>query len=284
MPEDQVLETEVQPEVVPPPSPDPQVIERARLQGWIPKEDFKGDEGRWIPADEFVKRADHMMPILKSVNKKLEGKLTEAEKRLQEIQGTMEKMVKVQSKVAEDFYTAKVSELKAEKRKAVEAGDVETYQQLEERESKIAKPEPILIEKQEVQPDAPTVHPEVSRWIGENSKWFGTDEELTSYAMFVGEQLKNKNDPLALPGNEYKFCEKVKNQVQRTFPQKFQNPNQQRTDMDESATRGSEQQADSEKKGWNNLPPEAKSQCAKLMQDIPGYTKEKYLNDYFEEA
>ena len=95
MPEDQVLETEVQPEVVPPPSPDPQVIERARLQGWIPKEDFKGDEGRWIPADEFVKRADHMMPILKSVNKKLEGKLTEAEKRLQEIQGTMEKMVKV---------------------------------------------------------------------------------------------------------------------------------------------------------------------------------------------
>ena len=53
--------------------------------------------------------------------------------------------------------------------------------------------------------------------------------------------------------------------------------------MDESNLRGGENQnTSSGKKTWNDLPPEAKHQCTNLLAQIPGYTKEKYLKDYFE--
>ena len=61
-----------------------EVENRAKIQGWVPKEEFRGDSERWIPADEFVKRADHMMPILKSVNRKLETQVTDLNRKLAE--------------------------------------------------------------------------------------------------------------------------------------------------------------------------------------------------------
>jgi hypothetical protein len=274
------IDQTLQQDQTPPPAVEPQILDRARLQGWIPKEEFRGDTSKWISADEFVKRADHLMPILKSVNRKLETKLTDAERRLSEIQGTVEKMAKVQTKYSTDQYETLVLDIRTRKRQAAETGDLALYDQLEQQEKLVAKPEPI-----EVKPSPPSdaPHPEVSRWVGENSSWFNTDRELTDYAMFVGEQLKRNQDPLAMPGNEYAFCQEVKNRVQRTFPSKFQNPNQRRGDMDESNLRGGENQnTPSGKKTWNDLPTEAKHQCTSLLAQIPGYTKEKYLKDYFE--
>src|SRR5512147_2247315 len=86
------------------PKVDPKVEERARIQGWVPKEEFRGDETRWISADEFVKRADHMMPILKSVNRKLENQVVETNRKLAETKELVEKMVKINSKYIDDSY------------------------------------------------------------------------------------------------------------------------------------------------------------------------------------
>jgi hypothetical protein len=69
---------------------------RAKMQGWVPKDEFKGDPTKWINADEFVKRADHMMPILKSVNKKLEGQVVDLNRKLSQTQDMVQKMVKIQ--------------------------------------------------------------------------------------------------------------------------------------------------------------------------------------------
>lgn len=126
---------------------------------------------------------------------------------------------------------------------------------------------------------------EVERWKDENKSWYGVDQELTDYAVFVGEQMKNGQHPLATPGNEYAFCQEVKNRIQRTFPQKFQNPNRARTDIDESSLRGGDNlDTGTGKKGWKDLPSEARQQCTNLMAQIKGYSRERFIKDYFEGA
>ena len=107
-----------------------EVQNRARIQGWVPKEEFRGDQQKWITADEFVKRADHMMPILKSVNRKLEGQVSDLHKKLSDTQGMIEKMTKIQEKYVDDSYVAKRAELRTQKRKAAEEGRWDDYNHL----------------------------------------------------------------------------------------------------------------------------------------------------------
>ena len=273
---------EIEEEIQEPQKPDPQIEERARMQGWAPKEEFRGDPANWRPADEFVKRADEMMPILKSVNKKYEAEITNLKGKLSETSKMVQKMANVQSKYSDDFYDAKKAEIRTKKRQAAEAQEWGQYEDLEQQEAKLSKPEKIEAETPgDNENQLESVHPEIQRWMGENSTWWGNDLQMTNYAMFIGEQMKNEQNPLAQPGNEYAFCEEVKRQVQQTFPTKFQNPNRDRTDFDESNLRG----GDNDTGGgntWNDLPADAKKHCQKLMGEISGYTKEKYVKDYYE--
>ena len=282
--EEEIVKDEKVPDL--PPQPDLQVMERARIQGWVPKEDFRGDQARWISADEFVKRADHMMPILKSVNKKLEGQVTDLGKKLGDTQGMIEKMVKINEKYTDDFYTSKMAEIKSQKRKAAEDGNFDLYDKLEIQETQITKPEKIEIKTpsgKETTIDSP--NPVVAEWVDKNKSWWGVDVELTNYAQFLGDQMAKNKDPDATPGREYEFCQKIEKQLKTTFPTKFSNPNRNRSDVDESNLRGGDLPPDtSGKKGWNDLPADAKQHCNKLLMEIPGYTKEKYLKDYFEGA
>jgi len=242
--------------------------ERAKLQGWVPEEEFRGDKARWIPADEFVKRADHMMPILKSVNKKLESKFSQAEQELKETKETLKKIVSIQTKYQTDQYTDKISKIHEQKRQAVENADVETYEKLEEQEKKIKPPEQIA-EPNEGQ----------ERWISENP-WFNSDKDLTEDAVALANAMQKKGDPLTQPGREYELGEAVKKKLMVLYPDKFENPNKTTSDIDETTTRETRQTTNG--KGWNNLPADAKEYWTNQGQYIPGFTKEKYIKEYFE--
>lgn len=253
---------------------DPKIEERAKLQGWVPETEFKGDKARWIPADEFVKRADTVMPILKSQNRKLEEKLLNLDKELTKQREITKKMVKIHGKYVDDFYDDRISNIKKQKSEAVELGDVEKYHKLEVEESKLAKPEKLVIEEEQ-----PQIPPEVARWQSENSHWFGKDQELTEYAAIIGDRLAKQGHSY----NEYQFLEVVKEKVKTMFPDKFNGNSNKSSGVDEAGTRGSET-TKAKGKTYNDLPADAKAQCQELLATIPGYTKERYLRDYFDEV
>lgn len=54
----------------------PEVVAEARQLGWVPQEEFRGDQSRWVDADSFVKRGHEVMPILKANNARLMGEVT----------------------------------------------------------------------------------------------------------------------------------------------------------------------------------------------------------------
>src|SRR5665213_3643268 len=53
----------------------PEVLIEAKSMGWSPLEQWRGDPEKWVDADAFVERGHTVLPILRKVNKDLEGKL-----------------------------------------------------------------------------------------------------------------------------------------------------------------------------------------------------------------
>jgi len=255
--------------------PDPKIEQRAKLQGWTPKEDFRGDPERWITAEQFVERADTMMPIMRAQNKKYEKQLSEIQQELKDQKKLTKKMIAIHGKYSQETYDSKIAEIKIQKSQAVEDGNVELYNKLEAQEEKITAPETIKVEEEDTkQKDSPII----TKWKDENSQWYGKDEELTEYADIIATKMGQKGHSYG----EYEFCEAVKEKVKKMFPDKFRNPNARAgSGVDEPDTRGGEDKKN-KKMSWTDLDKDAKGQCAELMATIPGYTKEKYMKDYME--
>ena len=248
------------------------IEDRARIQGWIPLSEFKGDPAKHTSAEDFVKRADEMMPIMKAQLGKYETKIFDLEKSLKEQKETTKKIIKVQGKYSEDFYDSKLEEIKIQKRQAVAEQDTELYDKLDKQESKLVKPEPITID------DDFGEHPDITKWKQDNS-WYGKDTELTEYAEFVADKLAKKGHNLT----PYEFGQEIKKTVEKTFPAKFKNPDSAAgSGVDEAVTRGTTTTTLKKGKDWNSLPKDAKEAYMEIKASMPGYTKEKYLKDYYE--
>lgn len=131
--------------------------------------------------------------------------------------------------------------------------------------------------------------PEIDTFV-RNNPWFLQDPVLNAYMqdchVFLG-----RNEPgLNLTDN----LVKAKKMVMEKFPEKFGiNPNRDTTTKVDGGTAGSEDLANkTKKKGYADLPPEAKAQCDKLVATLPPkkdrstgnmvpYSREEYCEVFF---
>lgn len=91
----------------------------AKAQGWTPKEDFRGDETRWVDAETFMKRADEVMPLLKKQNAHLKSEIDQLKR-------SMRKVVASER----NAHANALAELEARQEAAVETGDVAEHRRI----------------------------------------------------------------------------------------------------------------------------------------------------------
>jgi len=244
--------------------------DRARLSGWTPAEEFKGDPDRWVDAETWNKRADELMPILKATNKKLEEKLTQYEseigatkKELEDLRKTTKRMADVGSKISQREYDRALETIRKEQSRAVAEGDADAFERLEKQKDSLEKPEPIEINTPDPRNDFISRNP----WYGQDGK-----EEMTGYAYIMAEKYAKQG----LAPEEQ--LTRVEADVKQKFPEEFGNKRRQTAAVD-----GDDKPPQKpSKKGYSSLPAEAKAMCDKLCASIEGYTKEQYVKDYFE--
>ena len=224
----------------------------ARDMGHIPKEEFKGNPDQWVDAKTFVERGEKFLPIVKSQLKQSEGKVTELQQKLSDVENQLksqsEKMtanfkreLEIQQKMTQHALEVQKQNLENHyeglKRQAVEDGDLEEFDRLsaehKEQEKRFEEPkfeqdvnnelkEPEDKQENKSQDKISQEQQKViDTWKSENT-WYDDNEEMREYAAFVNARYINANPDTTLE----KSLEVTLERVKTAFPDQFQEQKQ----------------------------------------------------------
>jgi hypothetical protein len=194
----------------------PETLESVAEQlGWKPKKNFQGEDDTFVDAKTYILRSKDIQDSLRKHLKENKQKMTSLEKGLEDLKFHNERVFKTQ--LAQQ--KKQIEELKAQRKEAIEEGDVEKVDKLEVQMNELMESD-----NSDDKP-APKVDPEVyetfSGWIKENT-WYDVqglnegDTDLTQYANYVSDLPEYKGLPYA-----HKL-KKVTEKVKEMFPEHFQ--------------------------------------------------------------
>jgi hypothetical protein len=195
---DEIENTEGSPETSP-------VEQEARSQGWVPKEDFNGEEHKWVDAGEFLRRGE------------LFGKIESQNKELKSIRETLAQFKDHHSKVQEAAYKKAVADLKAKKKEALLEGDADLVIEVDEQLADVKQAQQIQ-QTQARQPEPQTEHPEFVAFKQKNG-WYDNNKPMRSWADARGMELASEGK------SPSEVLRTVEREVREEFKHKFENPN-----------------------------------------------------------
>lgn len=219
------------PEPAPSPPPAPDAEAWARRLGWAPQEEWRGDKEHWIDAPKFLERTlgnpaivTERLGRLDNTIQRLEREQRESKQRFAEATGTITHMTEMLRSSEERAYKRARDELKAERDRAVESGDVAAYRRADAQMDELDRgrqPQPVQPQTNGQQPPpAQTpgqMDPAVQAFYARN-QWYTRDPELTSLAedLHFGLMRRNPTQPLA------ENLAEVERQVRALRPERFE--------------------------------------------------------------
>lgn len=253
------------------------VVERnfeqeAQKQGWKPKEDFTangGNESDWVDAKTFVERGESSAGILKSRLEKMERRLNHQEEVNRSLASHHQRMLDKEKQQRAQL----MHELEEARAQAVATGDSNAFKQADRQLNELREQsrEPT----KEVVPEGP--NPEIEGWLEDNA-WYNEDESLRYMADGYAERLRARNPQL----KGRAFLDKVSDYVKQNSSKKPMRTQSQSAEGegDKLPTREVKSSSSGNKRTYENLPPEAKKECNRLLREIKGFTKEQFCDYY----
>lgn len=180
------------------------VEESARAQGWVPKEEFVGDEHRWVDAAEFLRRGE------------LFEKIGHQSKKIKELEEAIGHFKGHTKKVEEAAYKRALEDLRAQKKEALLEGDADKVIEIDEKIDEVREARTQI--QQEPQQQAQQEHPVFTYWKTRNG-WYDKHADMHSWADARGIQLRNEGaDPMTVLNT-------LEKEVREKFSTRFENPN-----------------------------------------------------------
>ena len=228
------------------------VEQEARDSGWVPKEEYKGDEHRWVAADEFLRRGE------------LFKKIEDQSKQLKDVRSALNEMKKLHGQVREVEYKRALDALREQKKTALLEGDAEGVIAADERID-LVKEQVKQHQAEPVQEQSGQEHPDFVSWKEQNS-WYSSNKAMRAFADALGQDLAGAGN------SPQEVLRKVAVAVRKEFTGRFQNPNQSKPGSVEASTergvsKGNFTLTDQQRKIMNNL----------VRQGV--ITEKKYIED-----
>lgn len=184
-------------------------VDRAKVKGWKPLEEFKGDPADWIDAKEFLVRE----PLLKEIRDLKKHIRTERERTESDM-----RIISTQfSEMNRMAYDKAVADLELQRDLAIQEQDITTVRALDKKidtvkddHQKVQAQTRPQIRQQAVQTE------EMEQWRADNA-WFDSDQELQDEAVAIGVGYLAKN-PNKTQGQMLKH---VEDRIQKIYPEKF---------------------------------------------------------------
>ena len=260
--------------------PDEQTVEqKARAEGWRPKEEFSGDASRWVDAETYLKRGEELLPILRANDSKhraeisgLRVEVLSLKEQLMASQESIEALKEFNSEAAKKAAKDERRSLIAAVERARKEGNVEEAtqlsEQLEEHNDAIRTAE-TAPKKEEPRTNGaganPAESPAYLAWKAANP-WFGTDAEKSDLAIAISMRLRREQATAKLAETE--FLAKVTEEVERRSGGNPARRAESKTESGRpSATGGG---SASGGKSYEDLPREAKEACEKFAKRLVG--------------
>lgn len=271
-----------------------EIESKARQMGWVPKENFRGSEEQWVDAEEFVRRGEEILPIVRANNRKLQDQLSRQEQQIADL--TKAVTESNESLTAfHDYHQESLTRALADQREklmdqleqARESGDVRAEIKAQDQLAEVREQERVLKAKpkEEPKPEPTTSQnredPEFTAWRKDND-WYGVDKKKTAFADGMAMQLRRDPENSLITGRAFYDL------VAKTVEEEYAGGSTQRANPDKVA--GSRTTSTSRAKSYNDMPAEAKAACDKFAKQLVGPNRaykdmdswrKKYAEDFF---
>lgn len=259
-----------------------EVQKEALAMGWIPPERFKKAADSFVDADEYLKRGETVLPIVKAQNKRLAAELATTQ---EAVRATNAALAVAQKAIAEQEERHTVAtqkavdaakrEVKLQLEKASEAGDHAAVAELTEQmvelnaqpviEKKNGAEKPAVVQKQEFTPS-----PEQLAWQEENP-WFGVNKRKTALALGIAQEITDEQKETGVRLSQTEFYKRVSKELDA---ETGVGTKETQVDRVEGARNGSGSDTrQSSKKSYANLPADAKAACKQDAKRFVGEGK-----------
>lgn len=205
-----VVDTKQEVPETPEVAPTPSIEDRARAQGWKPKEEFDGDISKWVSAETFVAKGE------------LIDKIEYLGKKLKDSERAIEMLKEHHGHVKEAEFKRAVQYLQQQKKQAFADGNADLIIAIDEKidEVKDAAREAKAREAVQTQTEEdPAEHPSFVSWVNEND-WYTKDMAMRKDADAIGLDYA-KAHPSLSPERVLKY---VSQEMKKLYPEKFSNP------------------------------------------------------------
>jgi hypothetical protein len=230
----------------------------ARSDGWKPEDEWKGD-----PPSGGFKTAEEFVDVGENINGVLKGKVERIEKELIQSRETNKQFNEFTQRALAKERTEKdalVKQLQATKAQAITDGDGIAVVNAENEIADLQRPE-----QQNNQ-----LTPMQTQWLEQNN-WYQTNENLAAFADGISDRVEAQGYT-----GQAKLDE-IASRTKDAFPDQFGNANRNKPPSVES---GGEVGRGSDGKSFDKLPSDAKAAYARFAVDMPGFTKEQYVESY----
>jgi hypothetical protein len=176
----------------------------AMKHGWRPESEFVARPGKkWKSAEKFME------------DKPLYDKIDEQHKYNKRLEKQVDAMRQHYERVETAAYERAMADLKAQRKQALEEGDLVRAEELRDEIDEKKTQKPAVVRPQG--PD-PEVVEYMDSWKKKND-WYNSDEDLTAFADGIGNKM------LAQGKSPQEILTTIESKVRIAFPQKFRNPN-----------------------------------------------------------
>lgn len=250
---------------------DSAVMAQALEVGWVPEDKWTGDKEKWVDAATFVKRAETMVPLLLSQNRKLRGEVKSLSGEIVQVKDDTVAFRKMLEKNAENEkkdLVEEIRQLRTDRAKAITDGDGIRAEELsEEIEGKQGE----LKEVKATPAAAATTssHPEYAGWLAEN-RWYVEDLHLQAVANVIANNMLVSDKSLA--GRA--LYEKVTEEVSKLAAfKRYRTPASHRTDASVEAedtlpsTESQRVRRSGKGRSFDDLPADAKASFSRMNRD-----------------
>jgi len=245
--------------------PEETAEESARMQGWVPKDEFRGDPEIWKSAEEFNEYGDKHAAVAKERGKKASEDNKRLLNEMASLRSNMAEMIKFQKKQTGLAVDSAVK-LALEKRdEAIEIGDVDAVHEHDKEIERL---------KEEAQTkDEPKDSEAFLEWAAE-SEWYGENDFLTAEA-----------DSGFLNPNGYKsekaYFKELDRRIRLVHPEEFgEATNPRKTKQSAVATPKKTPSAPTKGRKFSDVPKEDQAMYKIQKEAMPDFTEEEFLSQY----